>query len=1042
MKSQSRTNGGTPRKVLRRWLQQLLGGDDVPTTETRLLLEPLEARQMMAGDVDLTPVNLPTSSLLSDSAEISSTSAQGEPQGEPAQDLVAFAKALKDAGVRFFGAIWCPFCNEQKALFGDGAPYLPFVEVTNPDRSLNSVGQQENIQTFPTWEFQNGTRVTGVKTLQELSTATGIAIPSSNNPSFRPIGNQTVLIGSPLYIPIDAYNPDNTPVTISVTSSNPSLLAATVLNNNRSLRFKIQDRGDMVFEMFESLAPTATARLIQLAQSGFYNKTASNTITFHRVIDNFVIQAGDPTGTGSGGSSLGTVRDDFNLDLQHNRSGLLSFAKSSDDTNDSQFFVTEGAQRHLDFNHSIMGVLVEGESVREGISQVPVNNTTVNKPTSDVIITSAEVFNDTENGVIQLKAVGNQTGTATITVTVTNQDGKTATEVFTVTIANDTTNTQPFLQPVVAPTTVPNGQSFNIQLASRDVEGDAVTYFARKLGNVNYTTSVNQSTGVVTVTPPAGFSGQLSVLVGVNQPSGLTFTTGSPEDTETVTVTVAAGAPTAVDLLAATDTGSSNTDNITSATSMQFTVSGVTAGSTVKLKAGATSLGEAVVASGQTSVTITTTKVADLGNGTHSITATQTIGGVESAASPALSVTFDTSAPGQITGDVLLSAIVGQPYVSDLAHPDEATGLNYSLQTSPAGMTIDATTGVISWTPTAGQVGTQPVIVKYTDLAGNTATQTFNVVVAASTSAIVRTEITDLSGNPLTTIASGQDFLVKIFVTDTRGVTAQGLFSAYLDVLYNAGLAEPSTTSPITYGSGFGNVQRPTLTDVNNARTNKTGKIGSFGGTNSSTAPVGADEQFLGTLRMKALKAGTLTVTTNPSEADGSEFLAYGTDTPVDEAKIQFGSDTLTITGSFTATNDTFNLDEDSTNFAMNVLANDQPASGSTLTIKSIGTAPTKGTATISADKKSIAFTPNANYNGGDQFTYVVQDQNGAEQTATVTVQVQPVNDAPTAVNDGLTVAQNASSTVIDVLANDLITPDSVKLFALPQSVQPPQAVP
>jgi cyclophilin family peptidyl-prolyl cis-trans isomerase len=81
-----------------------------------------------------------------------------------------------------------------------------------------------------------------------------------------------------------------------------------------------------------------------------------------------VIQGGDPTGTGSGGSPLGDFDDQFHVDLQHNRTGILSMAKSFDDTNDSQFFITEGAQRHLDFNHSIFGILVEGESVRQSIS--------------------------------------------------------------------------------------------------------------------------------------------------------------------------------------------------------------------------------------------------------------------------------------------------------------------------------------------------------------------------------------------------------------------------------------------------------------------------------------------------------------------------------------------------------------------------------------------------------------------------------------------------------------------------------------------------
>src|SRR5690606_19222892 len=95
-------------------------------------------------------------------------------------------------------------------------------------------------------------------------------------------------------------------------------------------------------------------------------------LKFHRVLNNFVIQGGDPLGNGTGGSTLGDFDDQFHLDLQHNRTGVLSYAKSADDTNDSQFFITEGPQRFLDFNHSVFGQLVEGETVRQGISNTAV----------------------------------------------------------------------------------------------------------------------------------------------------------------------------------------------------------------------------------------------------------------------------------------------------------------------------------------------------------------------------------------------------------------------------------------------------------------------------------------------------------------------------------------------------------------------------------------------------------------------------------------------------------------------------------------------
>ncbi len=190
----------------------------------------------------------------------------------------------------------------------------------------------------------------------------------------------------------------------------------------------------------------------------------------------------------------------------------------------------------------------------------------------------------------------------------------------------------------------------------------------------------------------------------MRQPNGLTFAIPAPEDTQAVKIMVLPPAPSSIDLLAASDTGASNSDNITKASPMEFTVAGVTSGATVRLKAGTTILDEAVVAAGETSVTITTTKVADLGNGKHLITATQVIDGVESLVSPGLDVTFDNAIPQLITSGILLSAIVGQPYVVDLAHPEEGAGISYSLIDFPTGMSIDSATGLITWTPASNQV--------------------------------------------------------------------------------------------------------------------------------------------------------------------------------------------------------------------------------------------------------------------------------------------------------------------------------------------------
>ncbi|MGH9390969.1 MAG: peptidylprolyl isomerase, partial [Vicinamibacteria bacterium] len=198
-------------------------------------------------------------------------------------------------------------------------------------------------------------------------------------PTLPPIGEVQLLGGSPLFLTLDAEGEGRLTYTVETSDA---LVSATVLRDNRSLRMQVAGFGEMVFALFDFAARRATDRIVELADSGFYDG-----VIFHRVINNFVIQGGDPTGTGSEGSPLGDFDDQFHVDLQHNRTGILSMAKSFDDTNDSQFFITEGAQRHLDFNHSIFGVLVEGESVRESISAVAVG--AEDRPVTNVVIESA-----------------------------------------------------------------------------------------------------------------------------------------------------------------------------------------------------------------------------------------------------------------------------------------------------------------------------------------------------------------------------------------------------------------------------------------------------------------------------------------------------------------------------------------------------------------------------------------------------------------------------------------------------------------------------
>jgi cyclophilin family peptidyl-prolyl cis-trans isomerase len=382
------------------------------------------------------------------------------------------------------------------------------------------------------------------------STATvTITLDDTNDaPTLAALPNVTVLAGSPLMIALDGEDADGDTITFGATSSNATLVSPTVLTGNRSVRMTVQNFGDMVFELFESQAPRATGRMIELAQDDFYED-----IIFHRVINNFVIQGGDPTGTGAGGSDLGDFDDQFHVDLQHNSTGLLSMAKSLDDTNDSQFFITEGPSRHLDSNHTVFGKLVEGESVRDAISNVPVNAS--DRPLTNVVIDSVEVFVDNENGVLMLKAPQGASGTATITVTATDPTGALATRQFTVTVAPDTSNSPPWLADIPTITTSVNTPT-TFQLTAVDVEGDPAFFLDEDLINTinadssvinklplpvqapaNLDYSVDPTTGLLTIMPTNGLTGTHQIVVATT--ASLTGISGlSAIDYQVVNVTI------------------------------------------------------------------------------------------------------------------------------------------------------------------------------------------------------------------------------------------------------------------------------------------------------------------------------------------------------------------------------------------------------------------------------------------------------------------------------------------------------------------------
>ena len=121
--------------------------------------------------------------------------------------------------------------------------------------------------------------------------------------------------------------------------------------NNYQVQFDTT-KGKIVLALWPDLAPGHCKNIIGLSKIGFYDG-----VTFHRVISGFMIQGGDPLGLGTGGPGF-EFDDEFHPDAVFTGRYQLAMAKSGDDTNGSQFFVTDSSPRHLDFNHTIFGQLV------------------------------------------------------------------------------------------------------------------------------------------------------------------------------------------------------------------------------------------------------------------------------------------------------------------------------------------------------------------------------------------------------------------------------------------------------------------------------------------------------------------------------------------------------------------------------------------------------------------------------------------------------------------------------------------------------------
>ena len=144
------------------------------------------------------------------------------------------------------------------------------------------------------------------------------------------------------------------------------------------------NKGVFVAQMFEEKAPQTTKNFIELTEKGFYDG-----IIFHRVIDGFMIQGGDPTGTGRGGPGY-RIKDEFGEGLAHDSEGILSMANAGPNTGGSQFFITLAPTPWLNGHHAVFGKIIKGMDVVREIGAVATNFQ--DRPLDPVVMEKVEVL--------------------------------------------------------------------------------------------------------------------------------------------------------------------------------------------------------------------------------------------------------------------------------------------------------------------------------------------------------------------------------------------------------------------------------------------------------------------------------------------------------------------------------------------------------------------------------------------------------------------------------------------------------------------------
>lgn len=561
------------------------------------------------------------------------------------------------------------------------------------------------------------------------------------------IGTQSVLSGVGLPVVLAGGASDQT---YTVTSSN-SAIKATVVKGS-FLKIDVSHAssgagdeaftGSMVFQLFSELTPNTVSKIVQLVQSGFYTSPTTNPSAsftnlpaknWHRVASgfsgsDFIVQGGSVNGDGTGDVNLAgfPFDDEFVQQLTFTGKGQLAMANSGDDTNSSQFFVTTGQPRFLDYNHTIFAQLVSGSDVVTKMTQAARDSD--DAPKAPILFTATTLSTTNPNGVVLLDATSASAGqTSTITVTATDpSNGSTTTQAFTAGVASDTEDQRPFLGPVTDQV-VGVGQTSTFKLSAVSTEPtDTLTYrvggASGIMSSVTNATATVDAQGNVTVTPTAGFTGTITLTVGVRDQTNRSSALESAAnyDTQRITVrvisnvaptahpqtaTVIQNTPTSIQLSG--DTGNSDTSQ-----TLTYTIVNQTANGTISnfdASTGKLTYTPKANFLGSDSFTF---RVRDSGQPTPNLDSSDVT--VTLSVQDGTQVNLVPNAKAVQQQGIANTPVTVQ-LLGDSGNPNSSQTITYTLNTSSTLGSIsnfDASAGTFTYTPPANFVGNDTV--KYT----------------------------------------------------------------------------------------------------------------------------------------------------------------------------------------------------------------------------------------------------------------------------------------------------------------------------------------